>query len=165
MARWPEGLVIVGDAACAFNPVYAQGMTTAALGAMTLDECLRARRRAHGIAAIGRRFQRRLARATTTPWVLATSEDCRYDGVEGGARDAVTRLMHRYMDRVIERTTESADVRRALLEVFHMLRPPSALFRPAVLARVLRPAAGAVAGAAAGATGAVGDAAAPAAGG
>jgi len=32
MAR---GFVAVGDAVCAFNPIYAQGMTVAAMGALT----------------------------------------------------------------------------------------------------------------------------------
>ena len=31
--RWPERLVALGDAVCAFNPVYGQGMTTSAMGA------------------------------------------------------------------------------------------------------------------------------------
>ncbi len=38
---WPEGLVALGDAVCALNPVYGQGMTTAVLGAEVLDRCLR----------------------------------------------------------------------------------------------------------------------------
>jgi 2-polyprenyl-6-methoxyphenol hydroxylase-like FAD-dependent oxidoreductase len=38
--RWPERLVVVGDAACTFNPIYGQGLTTAALAGVTLNQCL-----------------------------------------------------------------------------------------------------------------------------
>jgi 2-polyprenyl-6-methoxyphenol hydroxylase-like FAD-dependent oxidoreductase len=136
MERWPDGLVILGDAACAFNPVYAQGMTTAALAAETLGRCL-SRRRHAGPSGIGREFQRALAKVCAPPWMLATGEDYRYEGAEGGSSSAFTRLMHRYVDRVVRLTTERADVRRVLLEVFHMLRPPSALFQPWIVARAL----------------------------
>ena len=58
--------------------------------------------------------------------------------VEGGSRTVGTRMMHRYMDRVVRLTTERDDVRRTLLEVFHMVRSPSALFHPAIVVRALR---------------------------
>ncbi len=41
--QWPAklaGFVALGDAACAFNPVYGQGMTTGALSALTLRDTI-----------------------------------------------------------------------------------------------------------------------------
>ena len=40
LKRWPQGLIALGDSVCAFNPVYAQGMTVSALSAEILDSVL-----------------------------------------------------------------------------------------------------------------------------
>ena len=132
--RWPEGLVALGDAVCALNPVYGQGMTTAALGAEVLDRCFR-RSRAPQDTRPGTslKFQRELARTIAAPWLLATGTDYRFRRTEGPPRRRSTQMMHRYVDALTRLSTRHAGVRRRLMEVFHLLRPPAALFGPGVL--------------------------------
>lgn len=131
----PENFLLMGDAVCAFNPVYGQGMTTAALGALTLRKSLAEQN--GNLNGLSRRFQKRLAKVNETPWMLATGEDYRYAEVVGGSPSRMNRFMHRYMDHVIQLTTRSVTVRNVLLQAFNMLVPPTALFRPRVLFRVL----------------------------
>jgi 2-polyprenyl-6-methoxyphenol hydroxylase-like FAD-dependent oxidoreductase len=140
LARWPENFVVIGDAVCAFNPVYGQGMTVAALSALTLDQALRAyqRRGAGDRRGLAQQVQRQLAKGNTTPWLMATGEDFRYPATEGGHPDRMTRLTHWYMDRVLLLCAEKVDVYSAFASVLHMLKPPSALFRPSILFQVLR---------------------------
>lgn len=128
----PENFLLLGDAVCAFNPVYGQGMTTAALGAMALRECLR-----NADGNLSQRFQKRLAKINAAPWLLATGEDYRYRETVGGSPTLMTRFMHHYMDQVVQLATHSVPVRKVLLQAFNMLVPPTALFQPRVLFRVL----------------------------
>jgi 2-polyprenyl-6-methoxyphenol hydroxylase-like FAD-dependent oxidoreductase len=136
LARQPDNFLVSGDAACAFNPVYGQGMTAAALGAETLEACLQGRHDGD-FAGLSRRFQKKLAKVNAAPWLLATGEDFRVRGTEGGKASFSTRLTHRYMDRVLELSLRDLAVRRTFLEVFGMLKAPTALFGPAVASKVL----------------------------
>lgn len=141
LSRFPENFVVVGDAVCAFNPVYGQGMTVAALGALTLDQCLKQRNqhRSNGnLTGLAQRFQKQLAKVNTVPWLMATSDDCRWPTTEGGQPDRMTRLMHWYLDQVMLVASESAEVYKVLLEVIHLLKPPTAFLQPGILAQVLR---------------------------
>lgn len=137
LSRQPDNFLVTGDAASAFNPVYGQGMTTAALGAQTLEECL-SKSRDGDFAGLSRRFQKKLAKVNAAPWLLATGEDFRVRGTEGGTAGLSTRLTHRYMDRVLELSLRDLVVRQTFLEVFGMLKPPTALFGPAIATKVLR---------------------------
>lgn len=131
----PENFLLLGDSVCAFNPVYGQGMTTAALGVKMLDKCLREQN--GNLSGLSRRFQKRLAKINEAPWLLATGEDYRYPETVGGAPSLMTKFMHRYMDHVVQLATHSIVVRKVLLRAFNMLTPPTALFQPRVLFRVL----------------------------
>ena len=135
MARRPEGLLVTGDAACAFNPVYGQGMSAAAVGAEVLAGCLR--KMWPGAAGLAARFQKRLARANSRPWLLATGEDYRYTEAEGPPPGRLVRLAHRYIDRITALAARDPRVRRRFTEVIHLVRPPASLFTPALAARAL----------------------------
>jgi 2-polyprenyl-6-methoxyphenol hydroxylase-like FAD-dependent oxidoreductase len=136
LESWPESFVVLGDAVCAFNPVYGQGMTTAALAAVDLGNSLKKRR--GGLHGVAREFQRRLARINSTPWMLATSEDLRYVGVEGAKAGIATRQMHKYMDCVLRSATRSESVRKRFLQVQGMLKGPGVIFSPSVVLQIAK---------------------------
>jgi len=141
LERMPEGLLLVGDSVCTFNPIYGQGMTTAAMAAELLDECLRDQRKRFADGSLGgltKKFQKKLARITVGPWMLATSADFRYRETEGARPGLKLKLMHRYVDHIVALGTESAELRRRWLDVTQMLKPPAALFHPVMLLNVLR---------------------------
>lgn len=140
LPRWPEGLIVTGDAACAFNPIYGQGMTVAALGAETLEQALREQkqRRPDGdLAGLARRFQRALAKVTARPWESATGADFRYPETEGGQASRKQRLLYRYGDGVRALAGENPAVYRIFIEVAHLLKPGTALLQPGIALHVL----------------------------
>jgi len=134
----PDGVAVLGDAACSFNPVYAQGMAASALGAAELDRCLaeRAARGGDPLAGFSREFQRRLARVTDAPWLLATGEDFRSPHAVG-ERPRWMPLLAWYTARVHELTWRDPFAARRFLEVMHLVKRPSALFHPWIALRAL----------------------------
>lgn len=138
MKRFPERLVVLGDALCSFNPTYAQGMTTGTLYARALDMCLgeQARRGGDGLDGLADRFRKKAAGVVANPWLLATGEDFRYEKTEG-VRPAVLPVLHRYLDRVFAAEAFDPYVVKQFLQVLHMMKPPPALFLPPVALRVL----------------------------
>jgi 2-polyprenyl-6-methoxyphenol hydroxylase-like FAD-dependent oxidoreductase len=136
LRRFPDGVVAVGDAVCAFNPVYGQGMTAAALGAEVLERWLRSESQPLGPGRV-RVFQRDLTRATAAAWQLSAGADYRFRTTAGPAQSLLARLTGRYIAWVLQTATRQRWVRQRLTEVLHLLRPPSALFSPGVLARVV----------------------------
>lgn len=134
LRRFPDGLVVLGDALCAFNPTHGQGMTLAALGGQVLDRQLRAGLR----PGLGPRVHAELAARVKPVWRLAISDDLRWPGTEGGRPDWSMRLFHRYQDLVTPLGLDNPELVETFLAVAHLVEPPSALFRPGLLARLFR---------------------------
>jgi hypothetical protein len=116
-------------------------MTVGAISAALLRDCLREERRRQpsgSMEGLARRFPQALARSLFTPWFLATSEDLRYPGTEGGKLGPATRLLQRYTDRIVELGVDNAEACRAFCEVLNMMKPPTSLFRPDLAWEVMR---------------------------
>ncbi|MGF1494493.1 MAG: FAD-dependent oxidoreductase [Microcoleaceae cyanobacterium] len=126
LSRFPDGVVALGDAVCAFNPIYGQGMTTAALEALTLSQSLQQGWQ----PGSGADFQRKLAKIVQHPWSLATGVDQRWPQTQGGESNLVTRATEWYMDQVAQLSVRNPNIYQTFAEIIHMLKPPSALFQP-----------------------------------
>lgn len=133
----PERFVVLGDAFCAFNPIYGQGMTVAALGAITLRDTLRQRKhKLDGLASI---FSKRLAQVTKLPWQLATSSDDTILRAIGENRkvSSVTRIVNTYFQGLGDIMPSSPLAARTFSEVQNMVKSPLALFHPFLIWQVL----------------------------
>ncbi len=130
--RFPEALVVVGDAMCSFNPVFGQGMTVAALEAMALRDCL-----AKGRARLGLRFFKSARPIVDAPWQIAVSADLQIRGTPGKA-STMTKVMNRYVSRLQGAAHEDADLAEAFLRVANLKDSPQSLMAPRRLVRVLR---------------------------
>jgi 2-polyprenyl-6-methoxyphenol hydroxylase-like FAD-dependent oxidoreductase len=136
LRRWPERLIVVGDAACAFNPVYAQGMSVAAQTALALHDTLR--ERSPHQPGFARKTQRTIARCGDAAWLIATGEDLRYPITTGATAGPATRLTHRWLDHVTYVANTDPKVNAALIDVMVLVAPPTTLFRPSIAWRALR---------------------------
>jgi 2-polyprenyl-6-methoxyphenol hydroxylase-like FAD-dependent oxidoreductase len=129
--RMPGRFLVMGDAVCAFNPVYGQGITVAALEAMELNRCLREGK----VDA----FRKRIAGFIENSWTFATGEDVRYRGVEGASQRLHQKALHWYIDRVAALSTRDRSVRHRYLNVFGMRKPRAPSFSPGYSGGFSRP--------------------------
>ncbi|MYT96987.1 MULTISPECIES: monooxygenase [unclassified Streptomyces] len=134
--RWPAGLIAMGDAVCSFNPIYGQGMTLAALQAVLLGELLTDSARHQNMDMLPRTFQRRLARLSSWPWLLATLPDSQWE--EGTTPGPATRIAQRYQTRWTNHIPQDAELHTRFARIMNMLDGPTALLRPAIINAALR---------------------------
>lgn len=134
--RFPDGLVVLGDAVCSLNPRYGQGMTVAALGADRLDRALSA---ARGLDGFSRRFQRSLDRALVVPWQMALLEDRAWvSSLSGEASSLGQRLALAGAQRVLRTAFSDLETYVRFMRVAHLLDSPATLLAPRTLARIAR---------------------------
>lgn len=129
--RLPGGLVAAGDAVASFNPIYGQGMTSAALHASTLGAYLASGASPHDPAT---RYFRWLRPVVDSVWRLSTSADFRLAHVTGD-RPPGLKLTHALTDLYTRATLRDSDMHGLFLRVLNLQTRPEMLARPDYLVR------------------------------
>jgi hypothetical protein len=129
--RFPDRLLVMGDAFCSFNPIYAQGMTAAALESLTL------RRHLAGGMPDSRLFLQDVARDVDTPWDFSAGADLGFPGVEG-KRTLKIRMANAYVARFQKAAVHDSALTNAFIRAAGLMDPPQALMSPGNILRVLR---------------------------
>ena len=129
--RFPEGYLAFGDSICSFNPIYGQGMSSAALQALALGEALKADR--HNLA---KRFFAQAAKVVDIPWSIAVGNDLRMPETIG-PRNAGVNFVNWYIAKLHKAAHKDAELTVAFLKVANLLAPPPSVMHPRLAWRVL----------------------------
>lgn len=132
MSRLPHGFIIIGDAVCTPNPVFAQAQTLAALEALALRAHVR-----RGESPRPSAFMNEVARIIDPAWDMTAGVDLSFPGVEG-KRTLKIKLMQRYMRRVLMAATADPGVTEVFMRSAGMVDHPRSLMKPGFFLRVIR---------------------------
>ena len=132
--RFPEGLVVIGDAIASYNPIYGQGMSVAALEAVHLHHAL-VEDRGDGLAL---RFFDRIKPVVNDAWKVAVGADFRFPETTG-PKPAGTDLLNRYLVRYTRKAHTNGSLTDAFIRVMIMERRPTSLLHPRFMWHVLKP--------------------------
>jgi 2-polyprenyl-6-methoxyphenol hydroxylase-like FAD-dependent oxidoreductase len=133
LTRFPARLVSVGDAVASFNPIYGQGMSSAALHASCLSSYLTD---GPDLAVPANGFFEPQRTVVDAAWAVSAGGDSeRLDAVNGVEVPEEVRRQRAAMRQIVGATLSDPDVAEAFNRVSYMLRHPATLADPAVLER------------------------------
>lgn len=82
LPRYLEGFIVLGDGAYTMNPIYALGMTAAAVASRVLGNTLKDQPRECGIDRLAETFQKRLFQEISKLWQYALQNEWRWPDTE-----------------------------------------------------------------------------------
>jgi 2-polyprenyl-6-methoxyphenol hydroxylase-like FAD-dependent oxidoreductase len=133
MDRFPLGLLVLGDAASSFNPVYGQGISSTCLQAVALDKLLGEQVKEQQLA---KTFFKRTLKTKDKLWQMSTDEDFRFPETTG-ARPFGIRLSNKFVSQLHRATNSDETVCKAFLRVMGLLDSPTKLLYPRMMWRIL----------------------------
>ena len=136
LPRLPRGVLPVADSFCRFNPIHAQGMSSAAKQARLLQDVLsRAAADPDPIAAAPARFMTEVASVLETPWIMSTSADLAFPQTRGQRPDNFAEAQ-RFEAALFRAAVADPVVHRAMIEVAQLLQPHQRLREPDIVRRI-----------------------------
>jgi 2-polyprenyl-6-methoxyphenol hydroxylase-like FAD-dependent oxidoreductase len=140
LRRWhemhprPNGFIPIGDAVAAFNPVYGQGITTAAMQAKTLGESLA---QEDSLDTVVQSFPEVAMRTCQFAWTAATDADMAFDATEAENLHVAENdpAVTEYFSKLRLATTVDAGVAQAFFRAQGSMRG-ELLFEPDLVDRV-----------------------------
>ncbi|MFE7131872.1 FAD-dependent oxidoreductase [Streptomyces sp. NPDC057638] len=129
LTRLPGRFVVLGDAACSFNPVYGQGMTVSGLEALVLREHL-ARGEVDPLA-----FQADIAQVIEVPWQFSAGADLGYPEV-AGVRTPEWEAAGAYLAALHTAATVDGEVTAMFMRVAGLMATPDTLMSEDMVRRV-----------------------------
>ena len=133
LTRFPAGFLPIGDAICSFTPIYGQGITVAALEALSLQQCLRTE-----TENLAQRFFRDMSKVVDIPWSITVGNDRRLSK-QDKASSPKDRLLGWYMPRLHVAARHDPVVSLAFRKVANLYEPPTSLLHPRIMRRVIWP--------------------------
>lgn len=131
LTRFPQGFLVMGDAVCSFNPVFGQGMTSAALQAAVLRRCL-----SDGPNELSRRFFRASAKKLAPIWWSNRFFDFTIIPSDGW-QSKLQAGVNLGMDRVYAAAAGDVVVAETIFRQMQLLDQPAATLRPSMLRRIV----------------------------
>jgi hypothetical protein len=138
LKRFPNRLVVIGDAFCRIDPVFGQGMSIAALEAIALKKELQKALQKNNLSQISLNTHRSFSKIIDVPWLIALTEDFRFSHTVGTKPFGLP-LLKWYVKRVILACENNQHVYGRLINVLQLKAHPVSLFDPSTLKAVLFP--------------------------
>lgn len=145
-----DGLLVIGDAYCTLNPVYGQGITIAALEALTLRRVISttgsgttgaittgAITTGDSGSSLARGYFKSVGKLVDEAWQTSASGDLRFPQVEGKRRPG-TGLLNAYGEKFRAAASVDPVLGEAFLRVANMADRPTKLLSPGIVLRVFR---------------------------
>ncbi len=138
LKNFPDRLLVMGDAVCKLNPIYAQGMTKAAKEGVFLWESLLAlTNKGSNLDGFSENFRRKIGNVGANwAWELTSGSDLAYPQTRG-KRPLKLNFINWYVKHLFGRAEERLEVRKALMDALSLAKPPDSLMRPGLAFRVL----------------------------
>jgi 2-polyprenyl-6-methoxyphenol hydroxylase-like FAD-dependent oxidoreductase len=132
----PRGVLPIADALCRFNPVYGQGMSSAAQQARLLAEMLRhSATDADPLGAMQAGFMAQVPTILHTPWNMSANADFTFPGTRG-ERPANFEEGQQFEAALFRAAVVDPVVHRTLMDVAQLLKPATLLQEPEMQRRI-----------------------------